>query len=72
MKLVQLGVILAVGESGHENPRRVAIIVLFAVWLQTLRALTPVVAGLLVGLYVFLELAVQFGTRGSVELPVRR
>src|SRR5437762_13683921 len=49
-----------------------AIIVLFAVWLQTLRTLTPIAALLLVGLYVFLELAVLFGTRGSVELPVRR
>jgi hypothetical protein len=49
-----------------------AIIVLFAVWLQTLRTLSPIAALLLVGLYVFLELAVLFGTRGSVELPVRR
>jgi hypothetical protein len=49
-----------------------ALIVLFAVWLQTLRTLTPVVAVLLIGLYVLLELAVLFGTRGSVELPVRR
>jgi ABC-type proline/glycine betaine transport system permease subunit len=49
-----------------------AIIVLFAVWLQTLRTLTPIAAALLVGLYVFMELAVLFGTRGSVELPVRR
>ena len=49
-----------------------AVIVLFGVWLQTLRTLTPIAALLLVGLYVFLELAVLFGTRGSVELPVRR
>jgi hypothetical protein len=49
-----------------------AVIVLFAVWLQTLRALTPIVAMLLIGLYAILELAVLFGTRGSVELPVRR
>jgi hypothetical protein len=49
-----------------------AVILLFAVWLQTLRTLTPIAALLLVGLYVFLELAVLFGTRGSVELPVRR
>ena len=49
-----------------------AIIALFALWLQTLRTLTPVAALLLIGLYVFLELAVLFGTRGSVELPVRR
>jgi hypothetical protein len=41
-------------------------------WLQTLRTLTPVVVVLLIGLYVFLELAVLFGTRGSVELPVRQ
>ena len=47
-----------------------AVIVLFAVWLQTLRTLSPVVALLLVGLYVFLELAILFGTRGSVELPL--
>src|SRR5713101_1750202 len=49
-----------------------AIIVLFAVWLQTLRTLTPIAAMLLIGLYAILELAVLFGTRGSVELPVRR
>jgi hypothetical protein len=49
-----------------------AIIVLFAVWLQALRTLTPIVALLLLGLYVVLELAVLFGTRGSVELPIRR
>jgi hypothetical protein len=49
-----------------------AIIVLFAVWLQTLRTLTPIAVVLLIGLYVFMELAVLFGTRGSVELPVRR
>jgi len=49
-----------------------AIIALFALWLQSLRVLTPVVAVLLVGLYTFLELAVLFGTRGSVELPLRR
>lgn len=49
-----------------------AIIVLFAAWLQALRTLTPVVVLLLVGLYVVLELAVLFGMRGSVELPIRR
>ena len=49
-----------------------AIIVLFALWLQGLRTLTPIVVVLLIGLYVVLELAVLFGTRGSVELPVRR
>ncbi|HEY0583699.1 MAG TPA: hypothetical protein VGE94_16065 [Chloroflexota bacterium] len=49
-----------------------AVIVLFGMWLQSLRAVTPVVAALLIGLYAFLELAVLFGTRGSVELPVRR
>lgn len=49
-----------------------AVILLFGVWLQTLRTLSPIAALLLVGLYVFLELAVLFGTRGSVELPVRR
>lgn len=49
-----------------------AVIALFGLWLQSLRALTPVVAGLLFGLYAFLELAVLFGTRGSVEVPVRR
>ena len=47
-----------------------AIIALFAVWLQSLRTLTPIVVVLLIGLYAFLELAVLFGTRGSVELPV--
>jgi len=49
-----------------------AVIILFAVWLQALRTLTPTVATLLIGLYAILELAVLFGTRGSVELPVRR
>jgi hypothetical protein len=49
-----------------------AIILLFGVWLQGLRTLTPVVAVLLIGLYAVLELAVLFGTRGSVELPIRR
>jgi hypothetical protein len=48
------------------------VIVLFALWLQGLRTLTPIVVVLLVGLYAVLELAVLFGTRGSVELPVRR
>ncbi|HLZ26084.1 MAG TPA: hypothetical protein VKV73_02050 [Chloroflexota bacterium] len=49
-----------------------AVIVLFAVWLQLLRTLTPLAVGLLIGLYACMELAVLFGTRGSVELPVRR
>jgi hypothetical protein len=49
-----------------------AIMALFALWLQALRSLTPVVALLLVGLYAVLELAVLFGTRGSVELSIRR
>ena len=49
-----------------------AVIALFALWLQSLRVLTPLVAVLLVGLYAFLELAVLFGTRGSIELPLRR
>ncbi len=47
-----------------------AAIVLFALWLQSLRMLTLVVAALLLGLYVFLELALLFGTRGAVELNV--
>ena len=49
-----------------------ALIALFALWLQSLRVLTPTVALLLVGLYTFLELAVLFGTRGSIDLPLRR
>jgi hypothetical protein len=49
-----------------------AIIVLFGMWLQSIRTLTPTVALLLLGLYAFLELAVLFGTRGSVELPLKR
>jgi drug/metabolite transporter (DMT)-like permease len=49
-----------------------SIIILFAMWLQALRTLTPVAALLLIGLYAVLELAVLFGTRGSVELPIRR
>jgi hypothetical protein len=68
------------GEDGQlDSPARylahamlLAVIVLFAVWLQSLRALTPIVAMLLVGLYTFLELGILFGTRGSVELPLRR
>src|SRR5579872_3469459 len=44
-----------------------AVIVLFALWLQAIRTLTPIVAVLLIGLYAVLELAVLFGTRGSVE-----
>jgi hypothetical protein len=47
-------------------------LLLFAAWLQTLRVLTPIVAALLIGLYTCTELAILFGTRGSVELPVRR
>jgi hypothetical protein len=49
-----------------------AVIVLFGVWLQALRTLTPIAALLLIGLYAAVELAVLFGTRGSVELPMRR
>jgi hypothetical protein len=49
-----------------------AVISLFALWLQSLRMLSPLVAVLLVGLYAFLELAILFGTRGSVELPLER
>jgi hypothetical protein len=48
------------------------LIALFALWLQSLRVLTPTVAMLLFGLYAFLELAILFGTRGSWELPLRR
>lgn len=55
-----------VGYFGHAM--LLAVIVLFAVWLQALRTLTPIVALLLLGLYAVLELAVLFGTRGSVEL----
>lgn len=54
------------GYLGHSM--LLAIIVLFGVWLQSLRTLTPIVAVLLLGLYAVLELAVLFGTRGSVEL----
>lgn len=54
------------GYLGHSM--LLAIIVLFGVWLQSLRTLTPIVALLLLGLYAVLELAVLFGTRGSVEL----
>ncbi|SRR6266704_3709298 len=58
------------GYLGHAM--LLSIILLFGLWLQALRMLTPIVALLLVGLYAVLELAVLFGTRGSVELPVRR
>ena len=54
------------GYLGHAM--LLAIIVLFAMWLQALRTLTPIAALLLLGLYAVLELAVLFGTRGSVEL----
>jgi hypothetical protein len=54
------------GYLGHSM--LLAVILLFGVWLQSLRTLTPVVAVLLLGLYAVLELAVLFGTRGSVEL----
>lgn len=47
-----------------------ALIALFALWLQSLHMLTPTVALLLVGLYTFLELALLFGTRGAVELDL--
>jgi hypothetical protein len=47
-----------------------AVISLFAVWLQSLRMLTTTVALLLAGLYVFLELALIFGTRGAVDITV--
>jgi ABC-type proline/glycine betaine transport system permease subunit len=49
-----------------------AVIVLFGVWLQALRTLTPIAGLLLIGLYAAVELGVLFGTRGSVELPMRR
>ena len=49
-----------------------ALIALFALWLQSLRVLTPIVAILLFGLYAFLELAILFGTRGSVDVPLRK
>jgi ABC-type proline/glycine betaine transport system permease subunit len=49
-----------------------ATILLFGMWLQTLRTLTPIVVVLLIGLYAILELGVLFGTRGSVELPVQQ
>ena len=54
------------GYLGHAM--LLATIVLFGVWLQSLRMLTPMVAVLLLGLYTSLELALLFGTRGSVEL----
>jgi hypothetical protein len=51
-----------------------AAISLFGIWLQSLRMLTTTVALLLIGLYVFLVLALIFGTRGTVDVsvPVRR
>lgn len=50
-----------------------AIIMLFGLWLQSLRMLNVTAAVSLAGLYVFLELALLFGTRGSVdvEIPTR-
>jgi hypothetical protein len=58
-----------IGYVGHAS--LLATISLFALWLQSLRTLTLPVALLLVGLYVFLELALLFGTRGGVELKIR-
>ena len=58
-----------VGYVGHAS--LLAIISLFALWLQSLRTLTLPVTLLLVGLYAFLELALLFGTRGGVELKLR-
>lgn len=46
-------------------------IALFGLWLQSLRMLTGVVAVLLAVLYLFLELALLFGTRGSVDVDVQ-
>jgi hypothetical protein len=54
------------GYVGHAA--LLASIAVFALWLQSLRILTPVIALLLVGLYGFLELALLFGTRGAVDL----
>ena len=54
------------GYVGHAA--LLAAIALFALWLQSLRMLTPVVGALLVGLYAFLELALLFGTRGAVDV----
>lgn len=47
-----------------------ATVSLFATWLQSLRMLTLTVSILLIGLYVLLELALLFGTRGSVDLDI--
>ncbi len=45
-------------------------VALFALWLQSLRMLSPTVAVLLAALYLFLELAFLFGTRGTVDVEV--
>lgn len=49
-----------------------AVIAEFGLWLQSLRMLSPIVVALLVGLYVSLELALLFGTRGAVERDAHR
>lgn len=56
------------GYVGHSM--LLASIALFALWLQTLGMLTLTAALLLFGLDLFLELALLFGTRGSVEIAV--
>jgi hypothetical protein len=58
-----------IGYVGHSS--LLAIISLFALWLQSLRVVTLPVVVLLFGLYMFLELALLFGTRGGVELKLR-
>lgn len=56
------------GYLGHAM--LLASIVEFCLWLQSLRMLSPTVAALLIGLYVCLELALVFGTRGGVDIKV--
>lgn len=58
------------GYAGHGGT--LAAIALFGLWLQSLRMLTPTVTFLLVGLYVCLELALLFGTRGTVDVKAPR
>jgi hypothetical protein len=58
-----------IGYAGHAS--LLAIITLFALWLQSLRTLSLALVLLLVALYVFLELALLFGMRGGVELKLR-
>ena len=77
--LVALGAWIVVRPRDQDGRRRSAVaflghamlfaaVSLFALWLQSLRMLSPLNVLLLSGLYVCLDLALIFGTRGAVEV----